>query len=69
MRSFISMPLRGKTPTTKFYFWCRMPIDVHVKATYDTYCPVRFPGILLEARVQPQSTNSKLTYAKPTGCL
>ena len=27
---------------TKSYFWCRIPIDVRVKATHDLYCPISF---------------------------
>ena len=34
MRLFMSMPPRGKTPTTKSYFWRRLPINVRVKETY-----------------------------------
>ena len=38
MRSFMSIPPVGENPTTKSYFWLRIPIDVRVKATYDSYC-------------------------------
>ena len=33
MHSFMSTPPVGKNPTTKSYFWRRIPIDVGVKAT------------------------------------
>ena len=33
-----SIPSVGGNPTTKSYFWLRIPIDVHIKATYDSYC-------------------------------
>ena len=42
MRLFMSIPAVGKNSTTKTYFWRRIPIDVRVKATYDSYCPNSF---------------------------
>ena len=42
MHSFMSIPPVGKSPTTKSYFWRRIPIDAHVKATYNSYCPNSF---------------------------
>ena len=42
MRSFVSITPVGRNPTTKPYFWRRIPIDVRVKATYDSYCPNSF---------------------------
>ena len=42
MRSFMSIIPVGKNPTTKSYFWRRIPNDVSVKATYDSYCPNSF---------------------------
>ena len=30
MRSFMSIPPVGENPTTKSYFWRRIPFDVHV---------------------------------------
>ena len=38
MRSFMSITPVGKNPTTKSYFRRRIPIDVRVEATYDSYC-------------------------------
>ena len=42
VRSFLSITPVGVNPTTKFYFWRRIPIDVRVKATYDSHCPNSF---------------------------
>ena len=38
MRSFMSITPVGKNPITKSIFWRRIPIDVRVKASYDSYC-------------------------------
>ena len=42
MHSSMSMPPTGKTPTAKLFFLRRMPIDVRVEATYDSYRPNSF---------------------------
>ena len=42
MRSFVSITPVDKNPTIKSYFWRRIPIDVRVKATYDSYRPNSF---------------------------
>ena len=43
MHLSMSMPPTGETPTAKFVcFLRRMPIDVRVKATYDSYRPNSF---------------------------
>ena len=45
MRSFMSISLFGENPTTKSYFWLRIPMDVRVKATYYSYCPNSFSNL------------------------
>ena len=45
MRSFMSITTVGKIPTPYSYFWRRIPIDVRVKATYDSYCPKQFSNL------------------------
>ena len=38
----MSIPPEGKNLTTIFYFWCRIPLDLRIKATYDSNCPNSF---------------------------